>query len=502
MKSLREILDGPFAEWLGDDDWTSWLAFLSALRAEPMSRQERGLYRECTGRKQLPDKPFNEAWVVVGRKGRKSAIAAVLGVYFAVYKKWKRAPGETVRVLIVGKSKDQAKLVRDYCEAILESRPALQRLITSIDASSIGLSNGISIVCVANSYRSIRGPTVVCCIFDEVAFWYDEGSANPDMEVLRAVKPSMLTAPGALLIGLSSPYARRGLLWEKYKQHYGRDDANVLVWQAPTEKMNPQVDTDFIRQEYEQDPISAQAEYGAEFRTDVESFIQRDVVEACIENGVLERPPVDGIQYRAFVDPSGGSGSDSMALAIAHQHDGIGILDCLREIRPPFSPANAVAELSQLLRPYRITQITGDKYAGGFPPDEFAKHGITFEQSAKPKSEIYLHAVSLLNSRRVSLLDHPRLVAQICGLERRAVSGGRDRIDHPRFGNHHDDCANAALGALVELSDPHSAYTFALLNNVSTPRERGSRDGIPLRSRNPWHHPAIPLAARIKGSWF
>jgi hypothetical protein len=47
----------------------------------------------------------------------------------------------------------------------------------------------------------------------------------------------------------------------------------------------------------------------------------------------------------------------------------------------------------------------------------------------------------------VSLLDHPKMVAQLCGLERRTTRGtGRDSIDHAP--NSHDDLINAAAGAL------------------------------------------------------
>ena len=42
-----------------------------------------------------------------------------------------------------------------------------------------------------------------------------------------------------------------------------------------------------------------------------------------------------------------------------------------------------------------------------------------------------------LNSGRVALLDVPRLVSQIVGLERRTSRGGRDSIDHAQGG--HDD---------------------------------------------------------------
>ena len=51
----------------------------------------------------------------------------------------------------------------------------------------------------------------------------------------------------------------------------------------------------------------------------------------------------------------------------------------------------------------------------------------------------------LLNSNRIELLDHPRLVAQLCGLERRTARGGRDSIDHAPGA--HDDLANAVAGA-------------------------------------------------------
>lgn len=445
-RSLREVIDGPFAAWLGDHEWQPWLAFLAALRGEPMTRQERAIYRDCTGRKELPTQPFNEAWVIAGRRARKSAIAAVLGCYFAIYHRWPRAEGETVRVLVVAVSKDQAKIVRSYCEAILESRPGLRRLIAASDGESITLTNGVMIQCVANSFRSIRGPTVCACIFEEVAYWFNEQSQNPDREVLRAVRPSMLTVPGALLLGISSPYARRGLLYERYKKHFGKDGSRVLVWKASTEKMNPRVDPDAIKEAYEDDPVAAAAEYGAEFRTDIESYVNRGAVEACIAQGVRERAPVSSVRYVAFVDPSGGS-SDSMTLGIAHLERDRAILDALREFKPPFSPESVVAEFAGLLKLYRVTKLTGDRYAGEWVREPFRKYGITYEPAAKPKSDLYRDLLPLLNSQRADLLDHDRLLNQLCGLERRTARSGRDSIDHAPGG--HDDVCNAAPGALV-----------------------------------------------------
>ena len=122
------------------------------------------------------------------------------------------------------------------------------------------------------------------------------------------------------------------------------------------------------------------------------------------------------------------------------------MLDALRERRPPFSPEDVVAEFAALLKSYRIDTVTGDRYAGEWPRERFAVHGIEYQAAAKPKSDLYRDLLPAINSRRVDLLDSDRLVAQLCGLERRTARGGRDSIDHAP--GSHDDVANAVAGVV------------------------------------------------------
>jgi hypothetical protein len=77
-------------------------------------------------------------------------------------------------------------------------------------------------------------------VADEIAFWQGEdGSANPDVEILRAVRPTLLTTHGPL-IAISSPYARRGELWTTFKRDYGaQGDPRILVAHAASREMNP-----------------------------------------------------------------------------------------------------------------------------------------------------------------------------------------------------------------------------------------------------------------------
>ena len=118
----------------------------------------------------------------------------------------------------------------------------------------------------------------------------------------------------------------------------------------------------------------------------------------------------------------------------------------LSACRPPFSPEAVTKEFSDLLKSYRVSNVTGDRYGGEWPRERFREHGINYRPAGKPKSDIYRDILPGLNSGKVELLDHPRLLAQITGLERRTARGGRDSIDHAPGG--HDDLANAALGAL------------------------------------------------------
>jgi hypothetical protein len=309
------------------------------------------------------------------------------------------------------------------------------------------LGNGVTIKIQTASYQRVRGYTVVAAICDEIAFWRDETSANPDIEIIRALRPAMATVPGAILLVISSPYARRGVLWKMYNTRYGNDDVRAIVWRAATTQMNPSISCAFIEEAYKDDPIAAAAEYGAEFRNDVDALIDPDVVENVVVHGRRELLPQSNLRYVAFVDPSGGSGGDAMTLAIAHRDGQCRVLDLIRERRSPFNPSQVVDEFAAELRRYRITSITGDRYAGEWPREQFRTRGIEYKLADRTKSELYQALVPMVNSGMVELLDHPRLVTQLCMLERRTRAGGRDTIDHPPHA--HDDLINAAAGALA-----------------------------------------------------
>jgi hypothetical protein len=436
-----------FGDHFIGESWDTWRVFHRALHGLPLNAQELRLFKAHCGEREPPKEPIGESWLVVGRRGGKSINAAAVAVERAVFRDYSKvlAPGERGVVLCLASDKRQASVVFSYVVALLEGSPLLSRFIDVKRAESVDLNNRISIEVHTASYKTVRGLTVVCCIADEVAFWQSDESANPDKEIVRAIKPGMASIPGSLLLGISTPYSRRGELYRQYDRHYGQD-SNVLVWRGSTQEMNPTIPDQFIADAYEDDPVAASAEYGATFRTDVESFLSAEVVQAVTVSGRHELPRVSQVRYFGFVDPSGGS-QDSMTLALAHLESGVAVLDCVRERRPPFSPEGVTEEYAAVLRSYGVSQVTGDRYGGEWPREQFRKHGIDYVPSKRTKSEIYATALPLFNSHKLKLLDHKRLRAQLEGLERRVSRAGRDSIDHYPGGR--DDIANAACGALV-----------------------------------------------------
>ena len=105
----------------------------------------------------------------------------------------------------------------------------------------------------------------------------------------------------------------------------------------------------------------------------------------------------------------------------------------------------------------------------------FRRFNIRFEQAARPKSDLYVDLLASLNSHRVDLLDNPKLISQLCALERRTARSGRDSVDHPPGG--HDDVANAVAGVAAALTtDRGAAYLeFCRKFNGSTDADR---DGV------------------------
>lgn len=188
MNILEAVRDpNLFAPWFKHGgSWVAWRAFLVALFGLKMTNDQFAIFKECTGRSAPPQQPATEAWLVCGRRAGKRFILALCAVFLGCFFDYRRhlAPGERATVL-------------------------LAKMIERETADSFDLTNGTTIEVHVASMKTTRGYTIVAALCDEIAFWPHEDAAEPDYEVLNALRPGMATIPNAMLLCASSPYARR-----------------------------------------------------------------------------------------------------------------------------------------------------------------------------------------------------------------------------------------------------------------------------------------------------
>jgi hypothetical protein len=461
LVSMRQALSDPdlLGHALPGDSWSVWRVVLIALVGEALTPDERIIFSTVTGGREVePGAMCDTFLAVAGRRSGKSNAMAVLSVYLSCLCDWSDvlSLGERGLALFLAPSERQAANVFRYAAAIIDASPTLCELVTDRTKESLALSTGIDLEVMPASWRRSRGGTAIVIVLDECAFFMSgDESANSDAEILTALRPSLATTGGPMLL-TSSPSTMEGITYRLHKKHFGPNgDPRTVVLQADTRSLNPKISQATIDRAYEDDAVAADSEFGGVFRQLSTAFLERAIVEKVTEKGVGARQRLPEVKYLAFADPAGGTGKDSFTVAIGHNHVVQGrefaVLDAVFEERPPFDPDIIVERASNTLKEWGINELVADAYAAGWPISAFARYGITLTHATLNKSEIYIHTVPLFTSGRLRLLDLPRLIDQLCALRRKVGQGGREIVDHPTR-NSHDDVANSVAGLLWRLS--------------------------------------------------
>lgn len=464
-----QITDLMEAAGMVGEEWSAWRAFWKAVYALPMTDAELAIYQRHTKRDTAPSAAVVEAWMAIGRGGGKTRNSALHAVYRAITFDVRTVDeGEDVVIPLLASDRRQARSALSYIRGFNRLPLVMPYVFRGELKEVVEYRTTANVEVMTASKKAPRGyscPTANC---DEIAFWEsEEDHANPDSEVVTALRGSLGRVTGSLLLALSNPAAPKGELYDAVEQCFGRDDPDVLVWNADTLSMNPTYDRRTITRAFKKDPVVASSEFGSggyvSFRQGKAALFDAEPVAVAVVMDRRELAPTAGTQYVAFVDAAQGSRSgDSMALGIAHKESGRAVLDLVREVTPPFSPGRVIVEqFAALVKEYRCTEVTGDRHAVGFVAEYFAACGIKFTPAVHSKSELYAELLPLVNTGLVELLDHPTLRNQLLALQRRSIRGGRDSIDHPRGG--HDDVANVAAGALVSVTGVGAKKGFRVL---------------------------------------
>jgi hypothetical protein len=447
---------GSLTEFQELESWSNWLIILKAVFGLPLHHSEWSIYKKFTEREELPGR-CSECYVIAGRRAGKSFMTSIILVYLAVFVPWELKSG-TGHILCIATDRAQAQVIFRYIKSILEL-PIFKGIVEKALTEQIHFKNGVIIGVHSCNYRALRGYKILAAVLDELAFFRVEGF-SPAEEILRSLRPALGEIANSLLMCISTPYSRVGPLWEAYQKHYGKESPGTLVVKAATLALNPTYSKEHIDREIEEDPISAQTEYFADWRTDIVGLFSPEVLEPCIAEGRHELPKVQGVKYKGFIDPSGGRG-DAMTLSIGHDEDGIIVQDCIRIFNAPFNPSDAVEEFAKTLKAYGIREAWGDKYSGEWCSSAFKEVGIEYKNIEQTRTELYRELIPKVMTQKIEILDNSQQTIELRQLERRTGRGGREVIDHPPKA--HDDLVNALAGLafLVEHKRVNAGIYFS-----------------------------------------
>jgi hypothetical protein len=444
-----------FGSTFSGPTFAAWRTVAKILDGLPLDEPEMKLYRAITGREAAPTEAFSEAYLIKPRRAGGTLFAAAVGLHAALDDYTARlGPGEVATVAMIASDRKQARQLMNYVRGLIGQSPLIEAEVITRTQETISFAHRVQLEVHTTSFRSTRGYSYAAVVLDELAFFRDDLSANPDVELVRAVRPGLANLKGRLL-GLSSPHSRRGHLYAMYREHFGKP-SSTLVIQAGGPTLNPTIDEGVAAKAREEDPVAARSEWDAQFREDISQYLPDAVIDAAVISGRLELPWRRDVRntYVAFCDPSGGA-HDAMTMAIAHKEPGTRaehcILDQLHVAVAPFEPEEVASRFAAVLQRFDIHHLIGDRYGAEWVVSAFRRTSVRYEHSSLDKSEIYSEVLPLFTQKRVELLDDPRLLTELRLLERRPRAGGRgDAIDHPPRA--HDDIANAACGALWQAS--------------------------------------------------
>ena len=428
---------------------------MRAIYGLPLNDSQLDIFHQCTGRESYLRHGFQEATVIAGaRAGKDSRIAAPIALYESIYGGHQKhlSKGERGTIPLVAQDARATRIAFGYITDYLTHSEILSSMLDGEPlAMEIPLINRMSIVCFPSTKSSLRGWSIPAGIMDELAFFRLEGSAESDAEIQTSIRRGMVQFDRTRLIKISTPYMRSGILFDDFKDYFGKDSEDVLVWKASSALMNPSLKTSRLERERRLDPERYVREYEAEFAEDLEAFLPLAWIDAAIVQGRYELPPSEHSFYSAGIDPNGG-GQDAFTISIVHADGDRIVQDVCRGWKKQrgqtMNMDAVVKDIAAIMKSYGLNSGDGDRYSGQWVVDAFAKEGIAYIHSETDKSGAYLEMEPLFAQGKIEILDHPELQRELRLLERRPRPGGKVLVDHPRAS--HDDYPNSLALAVTK----------------------------------------------------
>lgn len=461
-----------------------------AFRLNQVELTEVEIYEYMTGKQYVVAptvmrETISDVDLIIGRRGGKSTIAAILATFGALKENWKPYLNKTryATVLILSHGKEFSQEILEIIRGLVMDSPILNRLIDKKKKNTqttfnmkipfLKEKNGklliedsrVQIKVGAASKRTTRGAAICFSLNDEIAYWgTDDKYAETDEDIIRAIRPSLGQFKGkGMMIKLSSPGTKQGVLYDEYQN---KEDlpGTFIIFKAPSWVWNDILDDKFLGIEYKLDPNGFQTEYRAEFVDSLSDFIMSDMVDLCVIKNAALSPPEDKkteVAYVAAIDAA--FKGDRFSFSIMGYVNGRFkqyVLKAWEGSRIKPVKAFEIAEfIRNICKEYGLFKIHADQYAFQPLKEIFEQYNLTLLETPFTntfKKQIYYNLKTMIHNQKVDLLDHKQNIKEIKQLQVEQSSTGTVRIGHPNGG--HDDCADVtAICTYLLAHDLHKA---------------------------------------------
>lgn len=481
----------------------------------PVMMTEVEIYEYLTDKKYDPSKiaevKINKINLICGRRSGKTLLSAIISIYCAISTNWKPFLQKTpfATVLIMSHSREFSDEVLEVIKGLIEASPILSRLINQ-DAKQTASAMNLLVPWVVNglieysrvqikvgaaSSKTTRGIAACAILCDEIAYWnLDESMKETDVKIMKAVRPAMKQfGKHAMLIKLSSPGIKQGVLYNEYKMdREGKIPESYAVFKAPSWMMNTILPKEEFVEEWILDQDGFDTEYRSNFADSLSNFMSPELVDLSKQDGVKFLPPLDTKETKYFAAIDAAFKADRFTFTLVSvrenrvtQHVVMG----WEGTRKNPVKAHTVAQyIKNIIKNFPVDHVAADQYAFQPLKEIFDQYGVELkEYTFTPtfKKKIYFNLKKLVHSQQVDLLDHEQQIKEIKELIVEQSATGTIRIGHPAGG--HDDFADALAVAafLATEGQTAGAFEFEAVSAIKTHGVRADINGIAFSAPSP-----------------
>ena len=277
----------------------------------------------------IPERGFNEACIIAGRRGGKSQVVSAIGAYKLYMLLNHRSPqeyfglvpGSPIDFTFLAQDDEGATRLYDKLREDVNRAPFFSPYLKASSGSWLGFVtesdrgkrdvtptvNAQSFPCTTSS---VRGPSSVFLALDEFAHFRSEKGSSSD-EVYAAATPSTLNFHHAemlngewispdvmktmepeqyrefqdsLILSISTPWTKVGKMYDLHRMALEKGiQSSIFTIRVSTAEMNPTVLPKFLHDEHEKNNMTFKAEYGGQFLDSSETYVTEVQIRACTD---------------------------------------------------------------------------------------------------------------------------------------------------------------------------------------------------------------------------